>query len=226
MWDYNQKVLEYFRNPKNMGEIENPDGMGEVGSMACGDAMRLTLRVDRATDRILDAKFKTFGCASAIASASVLTELIIGKTVDEALHVTNEDIVTALGGLPTAKMHCSVLGHDAVLAAINNYRGVQSTQHVEDEGKIVCRCFAVTDKHIERVARENKLRTVEEITNFTKAGGACKSCHVAIQDILDKVWGVAPDADAPSDCQKQRATRCCHKAKRSACGCAPARAKG
>jgi NifU-like protein len=207
MWDYTAKVLEYFRNPKNMGEIENPDGRGEVGSMACGDAMLLTLRVDRATDRILDAKFKTFGCASAIASASVLTELIIGKTVDEALKVSNEDIARHLGGLPSAKMHCSVLGHDAVLAAVNNYRGIPSTSHTDDEGKIVCRCFAITDKHIERVAKENNLHTIDEITDYTKAGGACKSCHTAIQDILDKLWGVPPAA--PPDCNQQRATRCC-----------------
>jgi NifU-like protein len=226
MWEYNHNVLEHFRNPKNMGEIENPDGVGEVGSMACGDAMRLTLRIDRAADRITDAKFKTFGCASAIASASVLTELIIGKTVREAMQVSNEDIVQALGGLPSAKMHCSVLGHDAVLAAINNFRGVPSTHQTDDEGKIVCRCFAVTDTHIARVARENTLRTVDEITNFTKAGGACKSCHVAIQDILDRLWGTTAEADAPTDCQKQRATRCCQKPKGKACGCAAARTKG
>jgi len=188
MWDYSDKVLEYFRNPKNLGEIENPDGAGQVGSMACGDVMRLTLRVDPATDRITDAKFKTFGCASAIASASVMTELIIGKTVDEALNVSNEDIAKALGGLPAEKMHCSVLGHDALVAAVNDYRGLTSEDHEEDEGKIVCHCFAVTDKHIERVARENDLHTVDEITNYTKAGGACKSCHQAIQDILDEVW--------------------------------------
>lgn len=188
MWTYSEKVLEYFRNPRNMGECENANAVGEVGSMACGDAMRLTLRIDPATNRILDAKFKTFGCASAIASASVLTELVIGKTIDEALQITNEDIAKALGGLPAAKMHCSVLGHDALVAAINNYRGIQSTHHDMEEGKIVCRCFGVTDKHIERVARENKLHTVEEVTNYTKAGGACKSCHMAIQDILDKIW--------------------------------------
>ncbi len=188
MWDYSAKVLEYFRNPKNMGEADNANAVGEVGSMACGDAMRLTMRIDPATQRILDAKFKTFGCASAIASASVLTELIIGKTIDEALRVGNDDIAQALGGLPSAKMHCSVLGHDAVIAAIDNYRGVKSAQHDTDEGKIVCRCFAVTDKHIERVARENNLHTIDEITNYTKAGGACKSCHMAMQDILDRVW--------------------------------------
>ena len=188
MWEYSQKVLEYFRNPRNMGEVEDANAMGEVGSMACGDAMRLTMRIDPATGRILDAKFKTFGCASAIASASVLTELLMGKTVDEALAITNEDIAKELGGLPSAKMHCSVLGRDAVLAAVNHYRGQPTSSHVEDEGRIICRCFAVTDKHIERVVRENRLRTVEEVTNFTKAGGACGSCHADIQELLDKLW--------------------------------------
>jgi NifU-like protein len=200
MWDYSDKVLEYFRNPKNLGEIENPDGAGQVGSMACGDVMRLTLRVDKPSGRILDAKFKTFGCASAIASASVMTELIVGKTVDEALAVSNDDIAQALGGLPPEKMHCSVLGHDALVAAVSNYRGLEAAEHGEDEGKIVCRCFAVTDRHIERVARENNLHTVEEITNYTKAGGACKSCHQSLQDILDEIWKC--EARAEPDCCK------------------------
>jgi len=106
MWEYSDKVFEYFRNPKNMGEIENPDGRSEVGSESCGDLMQLTLKIDRDTDTITDAKFKTFGCASAIASASVLTELAIGKTIDEALKITNDSIILELGGLPNAKVHC------------------------------------------------------------------------------------------------------------------------
>jgi len=201
MWEYTQKVLDYFRNPRNMGEVENANAVGEVGSMACGDAMRLTMRIDPGSGRILEAKFKTFGCASAIASASVLTELLIGKTIDAALLVSNDDIAHELGGLPAAKMHCSVLGRDAVLAAINNYRGVATAAHDVDEGKIVCNCFAVTDKHIERVARENKLHTVEEVTNFTKAGGACGSCHIAIQEILDTLW--SPPCTAADEKEKR-----------------------
>jgi NifU-like protein len=187
MWDYTEKVLEYFRNPKNMGEIDDADAVGKVGSMACGDVMHLFLKIDKDTDTITKASFKTFGCASSIASASVLTELITGKSIDEALKVTNDDIVRELGGLPRAKMHCSVMGQDALSAAINNYRGLEEVEHEEDEGKIICRCFSVTDTKIERVVREHNLKTVEDVTNFTKAGGACQSCHVQIQDILDRI---------------------------------------
>ena len=187
MWEYTPKVLEYFRNPKNMGELPGANAVGKVGSMACGDVMHLYLLIDPDSEVITNASFKTFGCASSIASASVLTELIIGKTLDQALQVTNEDIVKELGGLPQAKMHCSVMGQDALLAAVNNYRGIVTVHLEEDEGTVVCRCFSVTDKKIERVAREHNLTTIEEVTNYTKAGGACQSCHLKIQDILDAV---------------------------------------
>jgi len=170
-----------------MGEIENADGTAEVGSLACGDVMRLTLKVDPETERIVDAKFKTFGCASAIASASVLTELVKDKTVAEALNITDEDIVRELGGLPNAKLHCSVMGHDALIAAINDYRGIETPELDRDEGKVICHCFGITDKLIEHVVRENNLQTVEDVTNHTRAGGACQSCHIDIQDILDRV---------------------------------------
>ena len=187
MWDYTEKVLEYFRNPKNMGEIENADAVGKVGSMACGDVMHLYLTIDKDSDTITQATFKTFGCASSIASASVLTELITGKTLEEALKVTNDDIVLELGGLPRAKMHCSVMGQDALTAAVNDYRGIETAEHDEDEGKIICRCFSITDKKIERVVKEHNLTSIEDVTNFTKAGGACQSCHLKIQDILDSI---------------------------------------
>jgi NifU-like protein len=183
MWEYTDKVKEHFLNPHNVGEIENPDGMAEVGSLACGDALKLTFKLDE-NKRIKDAKFKTFGCASAIASSSALTEIIKGMTVDEALKVTNQDIAKYLGGLPDEKMHCSVMGKQALEKAVENYRGVPA---MEADEQIVCECFGVTDKEIERAVRENNLATVEDVTNYTKAGGGCGSCKDIIQQIIDKV---------------------------------------
>jgi len=116
---YSEKVLEYFHNPKNVGEIEDPDGTGQVGNVACGDIMKITITV--AEDVITDIKFKTFGCAAAIATSSMITEMVKGKTLDEALKITNRDVAEELGGLPKQKMHCSNLAADALKAAIDDY---------------------------------------------------------------------------------------------------------
>ena len=189
MWEYTDKVMDHFLNPRNVGEVENPDGVGEVGSLACGDALKLTFKLDK-QGRIVDAKFKTFGCASAIASSSVLTELIKGKTLEEALKVTNREIAERLGGLPEQKMHCSVMGQEALEAAVANYRGQKVTPHEHDHGeKIVCTCFGVTDKEIERVIRDNGLTTVEQVTNYCKAGGGCGGCRGEIEKIILAVQG-------------------------------------
>jgi len=187
MWEYTDKVKDHFFNPRNVGEIENPDGVGEVGSLACGDALKLTFKLDE-NGRIADAKFKTFGCASAIATSSVLTELIRGMTVDEAAKVTNRDIADYLGGLPEQKMHCSVMGREALEAAIENYKS-GGTKKRELEGKVVCTCFGVTENEIERVIRENDLTTVEQVTNYCKAGGGCGGCHGEIEKIIEKIQG-------------------------------------
>ena len=185
MWEYTDKVREHFFNPRNVGEIEEADGVGEVGSLACGDALRLTFKLDE-NGKICDAKFKTFGCASAIATSSVLTEMIKGLTIDEAARVTNKDIADYLGGLPEQKMHCSVMGREALEAAIENYR-TGGRKRRELEGNVVCTCFGVTDKEIERVIRENNLTMVEEVTNYCKAGGGCGGCRGEIEKIIGKV---------------------------------------
>jgi NifU-like protein len=185
MWEYTDKVKDHFLHPRNAGEVEGADGVGEVGSLACGDALKLTFKLDE-EKRIQDIKFKTFGCGSAIASSSALTEMVKGMTLEEAEKVTNQDIADYLGGLPKEKMHCSVMGRDALEKAIAYYRGEPEKKL---EGEIVCECFGVTDVEIERAVRENNLTAVEEVTDYTKAGGGCESCHEKIQEIIDKVHG-------------------------------------
>lgn len=190
MWEYTGKVKEHFLNPKNVGTIDNPDGIGEVGSLACGDALKLMFKLDD-EKRIEDAKFQTFGCASAIASSSALTEMIIGKSLEDAEKITNEDIADFLGGLPKEKMHCSVMGRDALEKAISFYRGEKEK---EIEGEIVCECFGVTDLQIQRAVTENHLTSIEDVTDYVKAGGGCGNCHDSIQNIIDQVLGNEPRA--------------------------------
>ena len=194
MWEYNEKVKKYFTDPPNVGRVEDADGVGEAGSLACGDALTLSFKLNK-EGKIDDARFQTFGCASAIASSAALTEMLKGKTVEEAQHITNKDIADYLGGLPQEKMHCSVMGEQALQAAIANFRGEKPK--AQEEGEIVCQCFGVTDREILRVAKENGLHTVEEITNYTKAGGGCESCHDDIKALLDKLWAGELEAPAP-----------------------------
>ncbi|ACC97993.1 Fe-S cluster assembly protein NifU [Elusimicrobium minutum Pei191] len=189
MWDYTDKVKEYFKNPKNVGEVENADGTGQVGSMVCGDALKLTLKIDKETEKITDAKFQTFGCASAIASSSILTEMVKGKTLEEASKITNVEIAEELGSLPEEKMHCSVMGMEALEAAIKSYRqGGNPVVFEEDAHNVVCKCFNVTEETIIKAVRNNNLHSVEDVTHFTKAGGACGKCKGDIQKIIDKVY--------------------------------------
>lgn len=189
MWEYTDLVQEHFVNPRNVGEVDSPSGTGDVGSLACGDALKLTIKVDN-NDIITEAKFKTFGCASAIASSSALTEMIKGMKVSEAEKITNEDIADFLGGLPKEKMHCSVMGREALEAAIADFRG---TVLPMAEGNIVCECFGVTDIEVLRAVKESNLSTVEEITNFTKAGGGCGKCEEKLEKLLSEAAGNIPE---------------------------------
>jgi NifU-like protein len=177
MWEYTEKVKDHFLNPRNVGVIEDADGVGEVGSIACGDALTFYFKLDE-NGKIKDATFQTFGCASAIASSSALTEMVKGMTLEEAQKITNEDIADFLGGLPKEKMHCSVMGRDALEKAISCYLDEPAKKV---DGEIVCECFGVTDREIERVVRENQLTTIDDVTDYVKAGGGCGICNDRIQ---------------------------------------------
>lgn len=216
-WEYSEKTKQLFMDAvhgkpgTHMGEIENADGIGEHGSLACGDAMRFTFRVERhpadpKLDRIVEARYLTFGCTSAIAASEALCMIIESETRSpiEALKISNADIVTFLGGLPEQKVHCSVMGAEALEAAVFNWaqkRGVDLTllgvdihANEVEEGRVVCKCFSMTEPYIRRKVKELKLKTIPEITHAIKAGGACMACHYqpgGLQDILDDVWGRA-----------------------------------
>lgn len=188
MWEYSEKLKDHFFHPRNVGEISEADAVGEVGSLACGDALKLYLKVDPDTDKIVDARFQTFGCGSAIASSSALTEMIKGKSIEDALKITNKDIAEYLGGLPEEKMHCSVMGRDAFHAAVACYRG-EPPPREQLEGRLVCECFGVTDEQIRKEVVENNLTTVDQVTHYTKAGGGCGLCHEKIEEIIAEVRG-------------------------------------
>ncbi len=201
MWDYTPTVKDHFLNPRNVGDIPDADAIGEVGSLACGDALKLYLKLDENKDKIVDAKFQTFGCASAIASSSALTEMVKGKNLDEALAISNQDIAEFLGGLPEEKMHCSVMGQEALEVAIYKYRGMDIPEHDSEhdhghaypdhEGTVVCKCFGITDTFLKKVIETNKLTTAEQVTHFTKAGGACGGCIPKIKELINEVLGQA-----------------------------------
>jgi NifU-like protein len=201
MWDYTEKVMDHFLHPRNVGEIEDADGVGEVGNITCGDALKLYLKLDANQERIAEVKFQTFGCASAIASASALTELVKGKTLAEAEKIANQDIADFLGQLPEEKMHCSVMGMEALQAAIANLRGesdgrLTAGDHAHEgeydpDGldRTICYCFGVTERKIREVITANNLETVEDVTHYCKAGGGCGGCKPEIQKILDQIQG-------------------------------------
>lgn len=187
MWDYSEKVMEHYRHPRNVGRIEDADVVGEAGSLVCGDSLKLYLKIK--DNIITDAKFQTFGCGSAVASSSILTEMIIGKTLDEVEKITNQDIANELDGLPQEKMHCSVMGHEALTDALKKYYGKDDIEETSDkklESKVICTCFNVTEDTIKEAILTNNLTTVQEVMNYTKAGGACGKCKSSIEKLIEK----------------------------------------
>lgn len=189
LWEqYSNKVSERMNNPKNLGELTEQDALdlngkliiAEFGAESCGDAVRLYMIVSTDTDTILKAKFKSFGCGTAIASSDIMTELCVGKTVDEALKITNIDVEHAMRddedtpSIPPQKMHCSVMAYDVIKKAVSIYKGVDIS--ALEEKDMVCECARVTLDVVKDVIKINNLTTVEEITQYTKAGAFCKSC--------------------------------------------------
>ncbi|MCL1834404.1 MAG: Fe-S cluster assembly protein NifU [Leptospirales bacterium] len=187
MWEYTEKVKELYTNPKNVGKIDDADGVGYVGSVVCGDALTLYIKVSDGI--ITDAKFETFGCGSAIASSSALTEMIKGKTIEEAERITNSDIVKYLGGLPDQKIHCSVMGSEALINAIADYRGEKPPVEDEPSGEIICHCMNITDVEIREAIHKEGIVNIEDMMEHLNAGTVCGTCIPKIEDIIEEEKG-------------------------------------
>jgi len=214
-WNYSEKTKQLFLDAvqgkpgTHLGEVAEPDGVGEHGSIACGDALRFTFRCERhptdpTKDVITEARYLTFGCTSAIAASEALCAIIEGSkfTPIEALKIKNEDIVRFLDGLPEQKIHCSVMGAEALTAAVFDWAkqrgvdlralGVDILPEEKEHGRLVCKCFGLTEPYLKRKIKELGVRTIAGLTAATKAGGACGSCHHepgGLQDLLNEVWG-------------------------------------
>jgi nitrogen fixation NifU-like protein len=189
-WLYTDKVKDHFMRPRNLlldEEKFQADGRGVIGNIKCGDEMVVVIKVDKKTNTIAECKWKTYGCASAIASTSVLSELAIGKTLDQAYQLSSRDIAQALGGLPEHKIHCSVLGDKALRAAIDDYytRNGQLDKVKQEKEHIICQCLGITDSDIEHAVLEGA-RTYLELQERTKAGTVCGKCKDKSLKLLEE----------------------------------------
>ena len=183
MLGYSDKVKDHFFNPKNAGVLDDANAVGEVGALSSVDALKLMLKIDPLTEVILDARFQTFGCGSAIASSSALTELVIGKTLGEAAMLSSRDIADFLGGLPPEKMHCSVMCQGALQAAIANYRG-EAWGGAYEESALICKCSGIDENTLKRAIKINKLTTLPQVMTYTKAGAGCFTCFDRLEEVL------------------------------------------
>ncbi len=189
-WAYSDKLKEHFMNPKNILQGENTDdfdGVGMEGNLQCGDQMMVVIKVDKEKEIITDCQWKTYGCASAIASTSVLSEMLKGRTLDAAFHISPKEVALELGGLPDHKIHCSVLGDKALRAAINNYytRNGQEDKVKQEQVKVICQCMSITDHDIEDAVLEGA-RTYFELQERTKLGTVCGQCKDEAELLLEK----------------------------------------
>ena len=189
-WAYSETLKEHFMNPKNILQGENTDafdGVGMEGNLQCGDQMMVVIQVDKQKEVITDCQWKTYGCASAIASTSILSEMVKGRTLDQAFHISPKEVAQALGGLPDHKIHCSVLGDKALRAAINNYytRNGQEDKVKQEQAKVICQCMSITDHDIEDAVLEGA-RTYFELQERTKLGTVCGQCKDEAEVLLEK----------------------------------------
>lgn len=189
-WAYSEKLKEHFMSPKNIMQGENTDefdGVGMEGNLQCGDQMMVVIKVDKESEVITDCQWKTYGCASAIASTSILSEMVKGMTLDQAFQISPKDVAKELGGLPDNKIHCSVLGDKALRAAINNYyvRNGMEDKVMQEQAKTVCQCMSITDHDIEEAVLEGA-RTYFELQEHTKIGTVCGQCKDEAESLLEK----------------------------------------
>jgi nitrogen fixation NifU-like protein len=188
-WVYTDTVKEHFMNPKNI--LTDPDykddGRGMVGSLSCGDQMLVVIQVE--DDRIKDLKWKTYGCASAIASTSMMSEMAVGMSLDEAYHLTPAMITDALGGLPEHKFHCSVLGDKALRAAIDDFfeREGRANPFKDDVAQVICECKNITDQQIEKLVKDDKALTFEQLQDQTGLGTVCGKCVNTARELFDEL---------------------------------------
>ncbi len=221
-WLYSETVKDHFSNPRNLLKIDEDsfqaDGVGEVGSPACGDVMKMWIKVDRTKDQIVDLKWKTFGCASAIGSTSMLSEMILkngGMKIEEALKITPEDILKQLGGLPKNKIHCSILGDKALMKTINDY--FQKSNQLERivktaKSKIICSCLGVNERELDLAIADGD-ETFEDFQQRTKAGTGCGKCVEKIKKMMQKKLEHSLDAEETdcSNCKKKCHSRISHE---------------